>query len=289
MVTPEGLILCLTERCNFRCSHCFGDYGSGSSMALETAVRCMRQAARHHLFGVTLTGGEPTLLGEDYLLHCIRELTSLGLHSVLASNGSWHVSWLEQLAAAGLRELHLSFDKWRAQFVSVDHIKSVLTHAESLGIKPVIVIIEANSFRKYRSLFGSAFLEKYAKGVSHNFRPLVFAGRATLLPRREFVSRAPIALSHQHQFNIHVRPNGDVSFCPINEYFKSRVDLTSEWLGSTISRYAADPVVDLLLKEGVNGLVRRASRSQERFLASRLYECSLCLNICNASPDAEPQ
>ena len=59
---PSFLYLNLTEKCNLRCTHCYGFFGSEKEGELqkEDFQRIIKELAYLHVFYVNICGGEPT-------------------------------------------------------------------------------------------------------------------------------------------------------------------------------------------------------------------------------------
>ena len=274
----QSLILNLTERCNFACAHCSLDCGpEGEDMALSDALSCLQLAARAKADSVFLTGGEATL--HPGLLSCIEQAASLGLYNVLPSNGSFRIDRLEDFKLAGLRELHVSYNRFAAHYISSDRVKRIIDSAVRLDITTVLVIIEPNSYAKYEAVFGD-YLRFCQLGLS-SFRPIIWAGRATRLPRSLwglFKSDTLLAMPKSHGFGIFVSPGGRVSFCPVNQCFASTtVDLGSDWLDGVVDAFSREPTVRILVDEGVSGLLRRSTGTPTTDWCSPFYECNLCI------------
>ena len=270
------LVLTLSERCNFACAQCFGGYGpKGKDMALGHALNCIELAARQKVDAVFLTGGEPTL--HHGYLTCIEKSVSLGLYTVLCSNCSFEPGELRDMREAGLQEIHVCYDKFRAPYISTDKVKQIIDGAEALGIRPVLIIIEANSYHKYQDVLGDYY--RYCIPDTPSFQPIVNVGRAVGLPISEFESDIPLLVSKKHGFGIFVQPDGRVSFCPLNDSFASTtVDLASDWLAPVVDTFSRDPTVQLLVNEGVSGLLRRVSGIPQDDWASPFFQCNLCLD-----------
>lgn len=270
----QNLVLTVTERCNFACAHCYGDYGpKGDDMVLDDALNCIELAARQKVDAVIFTGGEPTLYAG--LLPCIDKAASLGLYTALATNGAFRINRLDDMKQAGLVELHISYDQFHAPYISIDRVKQIMDGAIRLGIRPVLVIIEANAYSKYAALLGD-YYQFCLPG--HTFKPLVYAGRAMYLPKSDFESDALLAISNTHQFDIYVSPGGRASFCPVNHRFASiNVELASDWLDGIVDMFRRDYMVSILVNEGVNGLLRRTTGIASDDWASSFYECNLCI------------
>lgn len=97
----------VTRACNQACHFC-SNPPSGRELTLEEACRRIDDLAGRGYGGVIFTGGEPTLV--PWLPAAVRHAAARGLPPRVISNGQRLAEGglLEELAAAGLRHLHLS-------------------------------------------------------------------------------------------------------------------------------------------------------------------------------------
>lgn len=102
-MAPSGLrqlFWNVTYACNFRCGVCFSDSGrrAADELTTEEAKEMLRRARAAGVKGVVISGGEPFL--RDDLLEIIACMTSLGITTRIASNGSLitddALRWLRQ-------------------------------------------------------------------------------------------------------------------------------------------------------------------------------------------------
>lgn len=104
----------VTRACNQRCRFC-SNPPTEKEMGLEDARRLMDDFAARRYDGVILTGGEPTLV--PWIAEAVRHAASRGLAVRLITNGQLLADGdcLGELAAAGLRHLHVSLYSHDAQ------------------------------------------------------------------------------------------------------------------------------------------------------------------------------
>ena len=104
----------LTRECKQFCRFC-SNPPSGVDLAEEEMRRSLDDLADRGYDGVILTGGEPTIA--PLLLPAIRYAAGRGLHVRMISNGQRLAerAFIAELAAAGLRHVHLSFHSSRQE------------------------------------------------------------------------------------------------------------------------------------------------------------------------------
>lgn len=123
--TPGQLVVQVTDRCNAACPQC----GMRSTrkyprtrLVQERLFRIIDAAAEKGVRSLSLTGGEPFLLGDD-LIELIRRAVSVGIDYVrTGTNGFLFMGWenkgferrigllAEKLAGSGLRNFWISLD-----------------------------------------------------------------------------------------------------------------------------------------------------------------------------------
>jgi MoaA/NifB/PqqE/SkfB family radical SAM enzyme len=65
---PTLLVISPTMRCNLTCYGCYaGKYSKGDDLGLGTVERIIREAEDMGIYFITLTGGEPFILGDDLI------------------------------------------------------------------------------------------------------------------------------------------------------------------------------------------------------------------------------
>lgn len=83
---PYSCYINLTSKCNLRCKHCFGSYGSPKSeLTLDQWKKVIDDLYSLKLFFVNISGGEPTQ--SPYFKEFIQYLTKRGMHFILTTNG----------------------------------------------------------------------------------------------------------------------------------------------------------------------------------------------------------
>ena len=132
----------LTKRCNLLCRHCVCscDPRHAAAMDIDNLRRWLGMiATQSNVNQVCFTGGEP-FLEYDLLLKGVCIASSLGLVSVVVTNGYWGRSRqnaeraLHPLAVNGLGHLSLSYDKYHHEQVSTKCIHTAIEVAHRLNI-----------------------------------------------------------------------------------------------------------------------------------------------------------
>ncbi len=147
----------ITERCNYNCLHCFHAADNNrhkEEFSGEEALRLLREAKECGMFGISLTGGEPTLY--PHVREVFQESRKLGLSlDSLVTNGSG----LDEELIEFLKSLHprveirLSFDgigthDWLRQHEGAEEqVKNTIRLCKKAGI---YVKINMNANRRNR-------------------------------------------------------------------------------------------------------------------------------------------
>lgn len=105
----EGLEIGVTSNCNFRCDYCCAySRNDGQSIKAKEVIRILEELPG--LKRVRLSGGEVTLKFDD-CVEIVNYCSSRGIQTQLNSNGSLlNAERIEQLVAAGLTTIHISFN-----------------------------------------------------------------------------------------------------------------------------------------------------------------------------------
>ncbi|MDF2926544.1 MAG: Fe-S oxidoreductase [Paenibacillaceae bacterium] len=124
----EGLEVGLTSNCNFRCDYCCAyNRNDGQNLDAREVIRILEDIPT--LRRVRLSGGEVTLKFQD-CVEVVAYCASRGIQTQLNSNGSLlNEARIQELAAAGLTTIHISFNFTDAdQFSNYYHIPVATYH-----------------------------------------------------------------------------------------------------------------------------------------------------------------
>ena len=249
---PLGIQFELTYRCNQRCIHCYNQSGMDNNdkegLTTEEWKSLARQAGELELFQCVISGGEPTVLGDD-LFEIMDILDSYDMRFVFITNGmlldeekvrklsKYKYSWLQVSIDGSRPELH----------DAVRGVKSFekAIRAANLVKEAGIPLVIAHSVMKINQDYLSEMLDlSYLLGaVKVITGPFSYMGRAVLNSDKislteeeiqkvydicdekavEYSGRMQIAVAGEDVTGLRVklaepngvlliRPNGDVKF-----------------------------------------------------------------------------
>ncbi len=114
---PSFLYLNLTEKCNLRCTHCYGSFGSKKEGELvkEDFQRIIKELSHLGVFYANICGGEPTQ--SPYFKDVLHFLQEEKLHYMLTTNGLINTKLLEFIHTHGefLISVKISLDGFDAE------------------------------------------------------------------------------------------------------------------------------------------------------------------------------
>ncbi len=141
---PFLIVWNFTNMCNFRCQHCYqrADKPLPSELSLEEKLNLVDQLDKAGVAAVALSGGEPTI--HPHFLRIVKELSSRGIHTSVATNG-WTFAKREELekaAKAGIKYVEVSVDSAKPEkhdeFRGIpgawEHAVKALENAVELGL-----------------------------------------------------------------------------------------------------------------------------------------------------------
>ncbi len=190
------LRISLTERCNLKCFYCMpADYVPGSGedyMNAEEVLGIARQFVEYGITKIRLTGGEP-MIHKDFK-QIVTGLGQLPVSLHITSNGILVDCYLDDLVAAGIKEINISLDSLsRERFEKItgrDYFNRVINNLDLLsksGIRTKlnVVVVKGVNDHEIIDFIGLTqdknldvrFIEfmpfkgnnwKWSKGVSHD-------------------------------------------------------------------------------------------------------------------------
>ena len=139
---PRRIALMVTRRCNMKCAHCSVESHPGIRPQPDEAAlqRWVREAADAGVLSILFTGGEP-MLREAILLRLIELCKQLGMLPAMATNGYWGKvpadaqRRLRLLLKAGLAQMNVSYDRYHADFQTIDPVLNIARAAADIGFE----------------------------------------------------------------------------------------------------------------------------------------------------------
>ena len=302
------VVLNLTLRCPLRCSHCCYRSGPKASGVMSTRLmsRTIRSAASlGSVRTVHFSGGEPFLV-PDLLISGVRLATRLGLRSAAVTSAYFAgtpgraKTAIAPVAAAGLRELSVSYDDIHAAFVSPEHVVNAIDCATRFGLDVFVsVTVEPGSridAAHVRRLLGLAESDESVRvlevGLNTTGRAADLADEAGRTARASGTAayRGPC---RSVLCTIQVTADGRVLPCcgvlPHSERMQIGSMHTSKGLLEAVQSARQDPLWRRIAAEGPVTLLAEATAGTDHAIAPNRLDglCAACDRIFNDSPTIE--
>lgn len=288
-----SVALMVTRRCNMSCGHCSVESNPKLSSGPEPGELLARLDALAEA-GVTyilLTGGEP-MLRKEVVLELVRRGVQRGLRMGLYSNGFWGrkldgaEATLQELKAAGLAALALSFDTFHADFQSVDPVLNIARSAQKFDI-PLRVSVTRS--RHEKSLEPALEALSQLEGVPLRFYDLQPVGAAKALAEEEFRAESEGACNACGF--LAVTEDGRLTACNGPSYFEKEPSplalgsLDRESLPDLLRRFTQDPLMNGIRTQGPVALLRIARTLPELqdipWQTNHSGMCQACHRLCS--------
>jgi len=131
-IKPSTINLIVTDVCTATCRNCCFNCSpqNGTSMTIDEATNYIKTGAETFdtLKLVVLTGGEPFVLGIDFLTEVIAFAKNLNLATRIVSNAFWAktplktANYINTLVKAGLSEINFSTGDEHQKYVKIENI-----------------------------------------------------------------------------------------------------------------------------------------------------------------------
>jgi len=148
----KAMLLIISEKCNFSCTYCYGQYGQKEGMmSVSTALNAVKFAANEGIFNISFFGGEP-LLNMSVIKAVTEYIESekLSISLALTTNGSLVTEEVAKYFAAHNIRASVSMDGTEAEHnktrISIDgqstykEVKRGLDYLRQYGVLSMIEI-----------------------------------------------------------------------------------------------------------------------------------------------------
>ena len=177
MIKYRECSIVFTNFCNIKCDHCYVSTTNRKNAKVMPLSKLEKYVSLLHEAGVekiNLTGGEPFLY-LDKLVKAIGIISALGCNPTVITNAFWAYnqniakSIISKLSKVGLTEIHLSTDRFHAQFIPVENVIHACNAATQIGIPCFVFItkIKEDPFYSYLKVrlseISAQIVEQYIK------------------------------------------------------------------------------------------------------------------------------
>lgn len=98
---PHNCYIILTSKCNMRCKHCYGNYGSNipdNELSVDEWVKVIEDLSKNEVFFINISGGEPTMHPD--FIKIIDALVRNEIYFMLTTNGVFNEKILHSILKA---------------------------------------------------------------------------------------------------------------------------------------------------------------------------------------------
>src|SRR5699024_8778803 len=98
---PHNCYIILTSKCNMRCKHCYGNYGSNipdNELSGDEWVKVIEDLSKNEVFFINISGGEPTMHPD--FIKIIDALVRNEIYFMLTTNGVFNEKILHSILKA---------------------------------------------------------------------------------------------------------------------------------------------------------------------------------------------
>lgn len=288
-----------TYHCSVSCAHCRHNASPKREkrfISEETLAKVLVKLKTLGCSSLHIEGGEPFLFPNE-LIRTVKQIadSEITLEHVI-TNCSWYknqkdtLELLKKLQANGLGRMVLKVGPFQNESIPLRKVQNVAQAAEIIGLNiliwdnefyPEVAAFDPtkkHSLKKYIKKYGEDYISRIAQRFNVTFSGRSFAAYEKHLPKtstQEILSNnysCRKEMKTQHHF--HVDADGNFTFP-----YTQGLAIHYEDLGKPINpdKY---PFVDMIYKEGVNGLYKYA-KTQHQFIAKKEYlsKCHLCHDI----------
>ena len=101
LLAPHDCYVILTEKCNLRCLHCYGDFGENgdlNELSGEEWDKIICDLSKNNVFYLNISGGEPTMHPD--FCKIMKSLVDNKMHFILTTNGVFSKECLDAILSS---------------------------------------------------------------------------------------------------------------------------------------------------------------------------------------------
>jgi len=136
----------ITNRCNFKCEHCFwGNLEKEETITKTKLKYVVQKCVENNIKHICFSGGEPVLY-LDEIVEIMKLYKQKFSVISICTNGYWgnDINIFKSLHIAGINNIELSYDEYHSKFVGFEKINNIITEAKKIGIGVQCVVSVAN-------------------------------------------------------------------------------------------------------------------------------------------------
>lgn len=273
-----------STRCNLRCAHCVAteETPEPTTMGLELAKETIVDLARAGVRGISFSAGEPFLYFAE-VAELVGLCQQLGIYTRVVSNSYWASDaevadrLVAELKEKGLCQLRLSFSRWHQQQVRRENVLHAARSCQRLGLPCYISMV--TDFSEEDDA-GERFLRDH--GLLFFPEPLIHAGRAAALPRREIRTDYQ---ANRCQMNPYLTPELEMYACCDAGVHFTETDffhlgsLRQQSAEELFSRLEGHPLYQLIRTMGLAAMASYSGIPAREIIS--LGRCELCRRLFN--------
>lgn len=190
---PHQMAFDITNRCNYRCLHCYNVSGENlvtqNELNDEEVIKFIKDVARLKLLNFCFCGGEP-MIREKVLYRSASILAANGVTCSMVTNGSLITKEkAKYLLQNGVSRVQVSIDGARAETHeklrlyknAFKYATEAISHFKETGYKDIMVAYTPTKFN-WMEIEEAYFLCMKLGATSFRIQPLMLLGRAQVRP-----------------------------------------------------------------------------------------------------------
>lgn len=285
----EVLTLCITTKCNIKCSCCIQDY-SATTMTAESVYNIINTIhSLKNIQRINITGGEP-FLEYELIKKIVLFTNKINIKTSIITNASWCLSYkltnekIQFLKNNGLDFIVISYDAYHAQFVEIDKIITLLDVLKENTINTKIYSIISDRYEE--------ITEKLIKKIV-NYRnvkierrwliPLGYAKEEPITYHSNFLKENDFSSCYQNIGTIY--PDGSFfPCCSAGAHPNLNLgNIFKEPISEILKKNEKLEYINILANEGPIGLLYRLPEHYYRRYKRKKYtsSCHLCYELFN--------